>query len=213
MINVGKRPPAPSYGEMYDCRVCGRTDWSGLIFPDDRNDVCLDCLELVIDEDDGTRFAPCQDCCELVMSDYIDECGYWKHIPQPLYCEDCAAEQIKYQFEYIQNMRQSPRHGYVYLLDSQIGVWKIGRSSVPVKRISTLEVKLPYDLEVIALIETKDMYGLESHMHNKYAAKRVKGEWFRLSSEEVEYIRSLVAIPAWRRTIRDLMELEDLSWR
>jgi hypothetical protein len=84
------------------------------------------------------------------------------------------------------------RHtGYVYLLQSPTKAYKIGRSKNPENRLKTFSVKLPFEVEYIALIKTNDMVGLERQLHQRFADKRVNGEWFELSSEDVQYIQGL----------------------
>lgn len=84
-----------------------------------------------------------------------------------------------------------PTPGYVYLLQSDTGHYKIGRSKDPDNRIKTFGVKLPFEVEYIALIETEDMVKLETDLHDLYDHKRVNGEWFDLSPEDVELIKGL----------------------
>lgn len=86
------------------------------------------------------------------------------------------------------------RSGHIYLLraihDSTL--FKIGRAKDPNDRLKTFNVKLPFPIEYDCLVQTDDMYALESNLHAKFASKRLDGEWFRLEQEDVEYIRSLV---------------------
>lgn len=81
--------------------------------------------------------------------------------------------------------------GWVYLLHSVDGLYKIGRTIDPNNRLRTFSVKLPFDVKYDHLIKCNDMYALETRLHHKYADKRIKGEWFNLSPEDVEYIKTL----------------------
>jgi hypothetical protein len=87
------------------------------------------------------------------------------------------------------------RNGYVYLLRTahDVTLFKIGRTSNPDNRIKTFNVKLPFQVEYEHLIPTVDMYALESELHQRFASQRLEGEFFRLSSEDVQYIKSLGA--------------------
>lgn len=206
-MKIGSPAPKWAYdAEKYDCRGCGLEVWYTGVYPDDPNDdLCPDCYQELV-EDDGTRYSPCEDCNASIVSQYIDEHGNVIQADAPLYCEDCAVEQAQYRRRYFEKLRQSPRHGYIYLLESSVSYWKIGRSGVPVKRIRKLEVVLPFDIEVDTLIETADMYALESELHRKYEYKRIRGEWFALNIGDVTYIRGLVNPPVWWR------RLEPKSW-
>lgn len=84
-----------------------------------------------------------------------------------------------------------PRHGYVYLVQQVGGIYfKLGRSKTPVQRIGNLNVKLPFEIEVLALVETDDMVALERELHEKYAARHVRGEWYALTPEDVAEIKT-----------------------
>lgn len=83
------------------------------------------------------------------------------------------------------------RAGYVYLVKSSTGYYKIGRTIDPDDRMRTFSVKLPFEVAYEHLIKTSDMFMLESQLHNKFHKKRINGEWFILDESDVEYIKSL----------------------
>jgi hypothetical protein len=83
------------------------------------------------------------------------------------------------------------RVGYVYLIHSVTGHYKIGRTSDPQNRMKTFTVKLPFEVEYVCIIACEDMHQLEWDLHQKYHDKRVNGEWFQLDPDDVEYIKGL----------------------
>lgn len=87
--------------------------------------------------------------------------------------------------------RRGTDEGFVYLIESPDGYYKIGRTKSPNNRRRTFEVKLPFPIDYICTIATGDMYKLESRLHERFADKRVNGEWFALSPEDVDYIKGL----------------------
>lgn len=89
------------------------------------------------------------------------------------------------------NRSLTGRNGYVYLIQSPTGAYKIGKSNNPDDRVHTFEVKLPFEIEYICKIRTDDMHRLESDLHWKFSEKRINGEWFNLSPDDVEYIKGL----------------------
>lgn len=98
--------------------------------------------------------------------------------------------------QYIKRTRKQKtkgNEGYVYLIQSPTGAYKIGRSRVPEDRLRTFSVQLPFEIEYICLIKTPDMYALESALHRRFAAKRKNGEWFILDTADVEYIKGLAS--------------------
>lgn len=95
-----------------------------------------------------------------------------------------------------QRRRQLPppkNPGYVYLLQSPTSAYKIGRTRNPNDRMKTFGIQLPFEVEFICVIKAEDMIELERKLHDKFADKRVGGEWFRLTLEDVEYIKGLAS--------------------
>jgi hypothetical protein len=101
-----------------------------------------------------------------------------------------SARRYKEQKEDKYKPRFAP--GYVYLIQSSTGYYKIGRTVNPDNRMATFTVKLPFEVEYTCVIQCEDMYGLEKELHARFASKRVNGEWFNLAPEDVEYIKGLV---------------------
>lgn len=86
--------------------------------------------------------------------------------------------------------RQS-KSGYVYLLQSSIGYYKIGYTSNPTTRAATFAVKLPFDVEFMHFIKTNHMRRAEKQLHDKYAERRVNGEWFTLTEADIAEIKAI----------------------
>lgn len=85
------------------------------------------------------------------------------------------------------------RGEHVYIIkDIDIsGYCKIGRTNDLHTRLATFEVKLPFEIEVIAIIPCENSTRLERQLHTQYASKRIRGEWFCLSTDDLEAIRGL----------------------
>jgi len=82
--------------------------------------------------------------------------------------------------------------GYVYFVREQAtGTVKIGKANDPYQRIvKGFGVKFPYKLDVVYLIKSNNDYLLESHFHAIFDSKRINGEWFELTDEDVAWIQS-----------------------
>lgn len=95
----------------------------------------------------------------------------------------------------IKRMRRE-KEGYVYLIRAiePQSHYKIGLSKNPVTRIESLDVILPYPVEVIHLIKTDNMRGLEKSLHKQFEDKRVNGEWFALADADVQAICAMKGI-------------------
>lgn len=74
---------------------------------------------------------------------------------------------------------------YVYLVHHpESGAYKIGRSADPRTRLAQLAPKSAC-LELVATIMTTDSVWLERAMHLTFAHRRIRGEWFALSDDDV----------------------------
>lgn len=87
--------------------------------------------------------------------------------------------------------RKKRAPGFVYLIRSETGYYKIGRTVNPENRIRTFSVRLPFRIEYEHLIKCADQIALEKELHTKFADKRIDGEWFELTPDDVAYIKSL----------------------
>jgi len=79
--------------------------------------------------------------------------------------------------------------GFVYLGLLKIGRerrYKIGKTNLVERRRDQISIQLPEDLELIHAIRTDDATGIEAYWHQRFSAKRTKGEWFSLSREDVQ---------------------------
>jgi hypothetical protein len=93
--------------------------------------------------------------------------------------------------EAAEKQRQAKRAGFVYLLRSSDGHFKIGRTKNPENRRATFGVKLPFRVEYLHLIPCADMHKTERQLHERFADRRIDGEWFALTPEDVSYIQSM----------------------
>lgn len=71
---------------------------------------------------------------------------------------------------------------YVYFLRADIsGVYKIGITNNPLKRLYQLQTSCPYRLKIRYLFDCENQdnaYKLEKHFHKKFKKHRMNGEWF-----------------------------------
>lgn len=93
---------------------------------------------------------------------------------------------------YIADFRQipppeNPRRidGYVYILRSDSGYWKIGRAKNPANRLKTFTVKLPFVVNYEMVIPSTDYAALEQELHARFDYCRVNGEWFELTDGDI----------------------------
>lgn len=77
-----------------------------------------------------------------------------------------------------------PRQEVVYLLKAG-PYYKIGKAKDLDQRVKQIKLQLPYSVETLHSIATDDSMGIESYWHKRFASKRVNGEWFLLTDDDV----------------------------
>lgn len=80
--------------------------------------------------------------------------------------------------------------GYVYLLKCQ-DFYKIGIATDVHKRISGMQTGSPYTILLVASVEVDNPLALEKELHAMYSHRHHRREWFALTEEDVNAIRSL----------------------
>ncbi len=73
-----------------------------------------------------------------------------------------------------------------FVRQNELSPIKIGWTSNITQRMSMLETAAPYGMTLLGTIVTQTAKDLEKHLHVKYASKRLRGEWFDISKEDVE---------------------------
>jgi hypothetical protein len=108
-------------------------------------------------------------------------------------CEDIIALCDAYQRSAPRRTQPKPGQGrkgrgYVYLMQSGAR-YKLGRANSVGRRQRQLQTGSPDPLPVLHYIETDDPSGIERYWHERFADKRVSGEWFELSPTDVADFR------------------------
>lgn len=87
-----------------------------------------------------------------------------------------------------------PSPGVIYLLASNVGYYKIGKSSNLSRRIGEHLRNYPVSLDVIHVIQVLNMSRCEGYLLSLFADKKLQGEWYALNSDDVEWICSLTTV-------------------
>lgn len=81
--------------------------------------------------------------------------------------------------------------GYVFFVqDQQTGNFQIGRTTQIDKRNNKFSVNLPFKNELIYLVKSGNHHQMEAAFHDYFTNKRVQGEWYTLSSEDLTWLRT-----------------------
>ena len=67
---------------------------------------------------------------------------------------------------------------------------KIGSSSDSDSRLRQLQSGLPVQMRLIATTQVNEANKVERALHAEFAPKRVRGEWFLLTEQDIESIKS-----------------------
>lgn len=110
----------------------------------------------------------------------------------------------------MKTQQKSTWYGYVYLL--QCGEhFKIGYSLTPHKRVRQLRTGSPHPIRLIHELKTPCFKLIEKQLHHKFRSKRGEGEWFVLTPDDVDHIKSLDSLgntPEQARRIAEERERE-----
>ena len=91
-------------------------------------------------------------------------------------------------------MNAARERGFVYVLMS-IGmstpVFKIGKTNNLLKRTKLLGIQMPFETAVACVIYSNKVYETEASLHRRFHGQRMNGEWFLLSNDDLQELKSL----------------------
>ena len=82
-------------------------------------------------------------------------------------------------------MEQRTRQNCVYILKTGKNLYKIGKTRDLQKRLATYHTHLPILFRVVRQYPAANMDELEESLHIVFQHRRVKGEWFQLTDQEL----------------------------
>lgn len=126
---------------------------------------------------------------KLVSSIISDEMIEKAILNKKKYLSDSLNKNEEHKLKYPNLFKSIKSRSNIYLIkNNRNGYIKIGKSSNPKKREKTLQSEEP-ELELIFTLNASLL--TETELHIKFNSKRVRGEWFNLTDEDVNYIKSL----------------------
>lgn len=78
--------------------------------------------------------------------------------------------------------------GYVYIVESQ-GLFKIGMTGNLADRLKAFKTSLPGGMRPIRTRLVDHAGNAETFLHEKFADKRLNGEWFNLSEKDITWLK------------------------
>lgn len=83
-------------------------------------------------------------------------------------------------------------HGYVYLVfNPRTRLYRIGLSVRPLQRCYVHSWQARAKCVILHTIATNNTHRLERIAHRRFADRRIKGEWFRLSRSQVKVFQAV----------------------
>lgn len=80
--------------------------------------------------------------------------------------------------------------GYVYFVQEHLtGTFNIGKTKNITKRMNVYHIKLPMKNELLFFVKSGNHHKTKAAFHKHFATKQVDGEWFKLSIEDVEWVK------------------------
>lgn len=84
------------------------------------------------------------------------------------------------------------REGFIYVIylddSADERFYKIGMAKAFTPRFMTHQCASPFDICVACAFFVENMRAEERYLHNRFADNRVRGEWFKLSREDIAEI-------------------------
>jgi hypothetical protein len=110
------------------------------------------------------------------------------------------------------NRRVHSAHVYVIEADG-LGLFKIGLSIEFKTRFPTYRTECPVHCWplFVASVPASDVYEIEKALHERYASRRTKGEWFALTSDDVDGLETAIREAANRHVRAIQRELKQIS--
>jgi hypothetical protein len=106
------------------------------------------------------------------------------------------------------NSSPYPQHspaGYIYIVKTPYG-YKIGCTTRPESRPMEVCGSVPIPIEVIAVFKVDDRRDTEQFLHQYYSDKRIRGEWFALSDDDI------IKLKGYPTTFENDREEEDIPF-
>jgi len=161
----------------------------GLMLKELRPDCCLESWirEAWLNEDLTKSFEQSPKHLVFETSSHREPCVFSK---TPFVLDRLEDETAKKEAEDLARLRRSAYGSYVYVMeDLRTRHFKIGRSKTPGKRERTLQAEVP---QIVLRFSIPADEEHERALHNQFADKRVRGEWFSLTSNDLLWIVSFL---------------------
>lgn len=101
------------------------------------------------------------------------------------------SENQRLEVEHQEKIQQG--FGHIYIIEAPNGLYKIGLTTTSVdKRVYNLNAMSPVPLKLVHSIASDQVRKAESRIHKRFSDKRTHGEWFELTQDDLDWLKSLM---------------------
>ena len=93
------------------------------------------------------------------------------------------------EMQIVNDKQANKRRGFVYFVQDGEGRVKIGKALNMATRMGEY-TKLPTEPKVVHVFESEDYTRAEKIVHDFYKERRLRGEWFMLTDEDMAFVKS-----------------------
>ena len=86
--------------------------------------------------------------------------------------------------------KKNQRPGSVYVIEDGSGLHKIGQTTDIDQRMAAFRNHVGHDVTIVVVFEVADMGSAERYLHRRFCEKRDHGEWFRLDSVDIDWLKN-----------------------
>ena len=93
--------------------------------------------------------------------------------------------------ESIRRLNRSKKpNGYIYIIQQKkdAGVYKIGVSANPKRRLKDIDSHNPYGVRLIFLKPFKNVYNMEECIHDSFSQNLMRKEWFKICKDDMKLL-------------------------
>lgn len=88
--------------------------------------------------------------------------------------------------------KEKDKPGKIYVIRGEGGLCKIGKTTRPISdRLVEYSPKLPFETTLLCSFPVPDIDLFEAELHENFSDKHVRGEWFDLNAEDLEYFTEM----------------------
>ncbi len=116
-----------------------------------------------------------------------------REIARLVECGEKAIRRFKQRRNEANNVKATVKNGSIYIIKAgDKNIYKIGVATDIGNRLNTLQTANYEELKVVRSFYLENVYEIEKELHFIYREKNIRGEWFRLSDNDILEIEGYI---------------------